>query len=284
MTAALFVWLQYLLPHRLLGAIVRAFAHSPRKSIKVPLIGWFARTYAIDLSEAAATDLRDYATFNAFFTRELRAGARPLAAGDATLISPADGRVTQFGATRDGEALQAKGVHYSLDELLGARPVVARDVALGSYVTVYLAPHNYHRVHLPLAGALLGIRYIPGRRFSVNDTTTRRVARLFCRNERAIAWFATDAGPMAVVLVGALNVAGISTPWLGEIREREERFWDGATLAPTALSRGTEIGRFNLGSTVIVTLPLECVDWSETLTTGQSIRMGERLGSLRVRA
>ncbi len=280
MSAAAFVWLQYLLPQRLLGACVRAAAMTRQRWIGQPLIRCFVRHYAVDLSEAARQNIAAYASFNDFFTRELRAGARPLAPGEATLIAPADGCVTEHGVASDGFALQAKGMSYRLDELLGERPAAARDVAFGSFATIYLAPHNYHRVHLPLQGQLLALRYIPGKRFSVNATTAARIPRLFCRNERLIVWFATAAGPMAVVLVGALNVAGIECPWLGAIHERHEHAWTGAELADQHVDRGSEIGRFNLGSTVIVVLPAGAVDWRPGLEPGQPIRMGERLGDI----
>jgi len=280
MSAAAFVWLQYLLPQRLLGACVRAAATTRKRWLGQALIRWFARHYAVDLSEAVRQDIADYASFNDFFTRELRAGARPLAPGAATLIAPADGCITEYGAAVDGCALQAKGMSYRLDELLGELPAAACGVAFGSYATIYLAPHNYHRVHLPLQGTLLALRYVPGKRFSVNSATAGRIPRLFCRNERLVLWFATTAGPMAVVLVGALNVAGIECPWLGEIHERHERAWSGAELAAEPVERGSEIGRFNLGSTVIVVLPAGAVDWRAELEPGQPVRMGERLGDI----
>jgi len=280
MSAAAFVWLQFLLPQRLLGACVRAIATTRRRWISRPLIRWFARRYAVDLGDAVRGDVEDYASFNDFFTRELRADARPLAQGESALLSPADGRMTEYGTAVDGYALQAKGMTYRLDELLGAYPAAARDVTLGSFATIYLAPSNYHRVHLPLTGTPHALRYVPGKRYSVNAATASRIPRLFCRNERLVAWFTTAAGPMAVVLVGALNVAGIECVWLGEIHERSERIWDRAVLPTEPLSRGSEIGRFNLGSTVIVVLPAGAVNWRSGLEIGQPIRMGERLGDV----
>jgi phosphatidylserine decarboxylase len=280
MSAAAFVWLQFVLPQRLLGACVRALARTRRRWLSQRLIRWFAHQFAVDLSEAARPRTEDYASFNDFFTRELRDGARPLAGGDSTIASPADGCITEFGTAVDGAALQAKGMAYRLDELLGDCPASLRGTPLGSFATIYLAPSNYHRVHLPLAGVLAGLRYIPGKRFSVNSVTAARIPELFCRNERLIAWFSTAVGPMAVVLIGALNVAGIECRWLGEIRERRERAWDGSDLADTALGRGEEIGRFNLGSTVVIALPAGAVDWGTDIVSGQSIRMGERLGDV----
>ncbi len=279
MSSTLFGWLQHLLPQRLLGLCVRKLAQSRRPTIKTPLIRWFARHYAVDLAEAERPALDDYASFNEFFTRALRPGVRPLAPGESTLISPADGRVTEFGTAIHGQALQAKGMPYQLEELLGPPPAVTGAHELGDFVTVYLAPHNYHRVHLPLAGALTGVRYFPGKRFSVNAATARTIPRLFCRNERLVAWFETAIGPVAVVLVGALNVAGISTPWLGEVSSAASRFWEGRDLGQGFVERGAEIGRFNLGSTVIVVLPSGSTCWDDELVAGQAIRMGARLGS-----
>jgi phosphatidylserine decarboxylase len=280
MSAAAFVWLQFVLPQRLLGACVRALATTRRRWLSQRLIRWFANLYAVDLGEAARPRIEDYASFNDFFTRELRDGARPLAGGQSTIASPADGCITEFGTAVDGTALQAKGMTYRLDELLGERPASAHGASLGSFATIYLAPSNYHRVHLPLAGTLAGLRYVPGKRFSVNAVTAARIPRLFCRNERLIAWFETAAGPMAVVLIGALNVAGIECRWLGKIDERRERDWSGSDFTDTVIDRGGEIGRFNLGSTVVVVLPAGAVDWGADIVSGQSIRMGERLGDV----
>jgi phosphatidylserine decarboxylase len=280
MRSTLFVWLQYLLPQRLLGRIVGAAAESRHPLVSAALIRWFAWQYAVDLDDAENPDLQSFASFNAFFTRALRTDARPLAPGDATLLAPADGRVTEFGTAVDGQALQAKGQQYRLTELLGEPPPNVDPSTLGDFVTIYLAPYDYHRVHAPLTGALLGVRYVPGRRYSVNSVTARAIPRLFCRNERLIAWFDTLIGPVAVVLVGALNVAGLSTPWQGAVRGKTEQYWDGRALCGDAIARGAEIGRFNLGSTVVVVLPSGSAHWDDALAPEQTIRMGERLGTV----
>jgi phosphatidylserine decarboxylase len=280
MISRLAAGLQYLLPQRLLGRCVRAFAQSTRPWLKGPLIEWFARHYAVELADAERQTLDDYASFNDFFTRALRADARPLAPGDATLLCPADGRITEHGTAHDGHAVQAKGRLYALEDLLCTPPAGIDIASLGDFATIYLAPKDYHRVHLPLAARLVAARYVPGKRFSVNAATARAIPRLFCRNERLVEWFESGHGPFAVVLVGALNVAGIATPWLPEIETGEARFWDGRDLLDAPLDRGAEIGRFNLGSTVVVVLPTASVRWAAGLEAGDAVRMGIALGSV----
>ena len=270
---------QALLPQRLLGRLAYHLSRCTWSGVKTPLIRWFAGRYAVDLSEAEPGRLDSYASFNDFFTRRLRAGARPIAGGAATAVSPVDGRLTQFGTISDGELIQAKGLTYRLDELLGEPPPVG-SVTAGSYATLYLAPNQYHRVHLPLPGALVRTRYIPGQRYSVNERTASVVPGLFCRNERVACWFDTRAGPMTVVLVGALNVSSISTKWLGEITSGRAREWRVPAAQRRTFARGEEIAQFNLGSTVIVLLPGEPVTWRPDLAPGDSMKMGEALARL----
>jgi len=268
--------LQQLLPKDVISAATYRIARSRRAWLARPLIRWFARTYRVDLADAEHGDLERYPTFNAFFTRALRAGARPLAPGADTVVSPCDGTVTELGAV-DGETLlQAKGRSYSLAELLGERGASVDAFRGGSYCTIYLAPRDYHRVHSPLAAALTRTRYIPGRRFSVSRATAAAIDRIFCRNERAVCWFDTSVGPMAVVLVGALNVSSISTISRGEIASGAPQHWE--ERAPLPVERGAEIGRFNLGSTVIVLFGRGAVQWDSRLTSGSGIAMGAALG------
>jgi phosphatidylserine decarboxylase len=280
MKATLFVWMQYLLPQRLLGRFIYHVARCKWPMLKTPLIRWFANQYRVNLDEAERPALGDYDSFNDFFTRSLHPGARPLASGESTLIAAADGRVTELGTVTDGQALQAKGMPYSLEELLGGRPASAAKTDLGDFVTIYLAPYDYHRVHLPYAGTLTGARYIPGKRFSVNATTARAIPDLFCRNERLVLWVLTAIGPIAVVLVGALNVSSLSTPWLGEIPSSSPRFWDTDEVPADALPGGAELGRFNLGSTVITVLPRGSVTWDSAIAPESTVQMGMRLGSV----
>jgi len=274
------VWAQYLLPQRLLGALVYRLARCTWPAVKNPLIRWFVGHYAIDLDEAERSDPESYESFNAFFTRRLKAGARPIAEDERTVISPVDGYLTQFGAARDGELIQAKGLSYRVEELLGEPRGGVDGPSMGSYATLYLAPSQYHRVHLPLAATLNRTRYIPGKRFSVNRSTASAIPRLFCRNERVVCWFDTRTGPLVMVLVGALNVSSITTSWLGEIKSGEPRLWHDDPAAQHRYGRGAEIGQFNLGSTVILLLPPARLTWRAELEAGQLIKMGEALGEL----
>jgi phosphatidylserine decarboxylase len=274
MSRQTWVWLsQHLIPKNLSSAIVYRATRSQRTWLKRPLIRWFARAYGIDLAEAAEANVDGYATFNEFFTRSLKEGARPLALGENTLISPADGVLTEHG-TIDGDRLfQAKGRDYPLAALLGEE---GTEFHGGRYFTIYLAPHNYHRVHAPLPGELVRTRYLPGARFSVSRATAAAIARLFCRNERAVLRFETTHGPMAVVLVGALNVSSISTVTRGEIPSGPAAVWP--ETPPRAVLQGEEIGRFNMGSTVVVLQASDRLRFAPSATNGAAVRMGQPLG------
>lgn len=277
------VWLQHLLPQALLAKIVYRASRSEATWLKQPLIEWFARTYSIDLAEAEETDPARYPSFNAFFTRALKDGARRIEGDERTVVSPVDGRLTEIGQARAGQLIQAKGFEYALEELVGDGPVDATTFAHGAYATIYLAPNDYHRVHMPLAGSLTATRYIPGRRFSVNAATTCGIRNLFCRNERVVCWFETPADqgsqPFALVLVGALNVSSISTATRGEIVSGAPGYWEETPNVPFA--RGAEIGRFNLGSTVILLFPEGCVEWGADLAADTKLRLGTPLGRVR---
>ena len=278
MASSRWVWLsQHLIPKNLSSAIVYRATRSRRAWLKGPLTRWFARAYGVDMSEAANADLESYATFNEFFTRELKAGARPIAGGPSTLIAPSDGVLTEHGAIDGNHLYQAKGSVYTLDELLGETGAATAALQGGRYFTIYLAPHNYHRVHAPLAARLLRTRYIPGARFSVSRATAAAIPRLFCRNERVVCSFETDLGPMIVVLVGALNVSSISTFAHGEIASGATRLWLEQPALPVA--RGGEIGRFNMGSTVVVLLGSAHFRFASGLSDGVPVRMGQALGA-----
>jgi phosphatidylserine decarboxylase len=277
MTSGAGVWLlQHALPKDLISAATYRIARSERAWLARPLIRWFARAYRVDLAEAEHAELERYPTFNAFFTRALRAGARELAAGADTVVAPCDGTLTELGALDADTLLQAKGRTYTLAELLGERGAAVEALHGGAYCTIYLAPRDYHRVHAPLAAALTRTRYIPGRRFSVSRATAAAIDRLFCRNERAVCWFDTAVGPMVVVLVGALNVSSLSTFSLGEIASGAPRQWE--ERAPPRVERGEEIGRFNLGSTVVVLFARGAVRWGTGLASGTRVAMGAALG------
>lgn len=279
MRASVGVRLQHLLPQSLLARLVYRASRSESAWIRRPLIRWFASHYRVDLDEAEESDPERYPSFNAFFTRALKAGARPVDADRDTVVSPVDGRLTEHGNARDGRLLQAKGLEYRLEELVGDGPFDARVFADAAFATVYLAPHDYHRVHMPVDGALIATRYIPGRRFSVNAATACGIRNLFCRNERVVCSFETARGPMALVLVGALNVSSISTSVHGEIESGRPRYW--TETPPIACGKGEEIARFNLGSTVIVLFPGEHAAWDARLQPGARLRLGEPIGRMR---
>ena len=272
-----FISLQRALPQHGLSRFVGYLARSRSPWVKTPFIRLFARAYGVDLTEAAARSLADFDTFNDFFTRALKPGARPLAGDERTVICPADGALSQAGAIRSGQLLQAKGHTYALEALLGgdAGFLTARSFEGGSFATIYLAPSDYHRVHLPAAGRLRATRTVPGELFSVNATTENHIDGLFARNERLVCHFETDYGDMVVVLVGAMIVAGIHTTWTGPKSPYEALETTRYDRLPFA--RGAEIGRFLLASTVIVCLPPGPLALASGLKPGSRVKMGQAL-------
>lgn len=282
-----FVLLQRLLPTHPLSRVVHWFMRLRIRFVKNLVIRLLMRLYRISLDEAITQDIRDFASFNEFFTRALKPGARPLPDVAGCVVSPVDGRIYQAGNIDEGRIFQAKGHSFSASELLGSDPARAAPFYGGRYATIYLAPHNYHRIHMPLAGRLREMVYVPGRLFSVNPATTRALPNLFARNERVAAIFQTEAGPMAVVLVGALFVGSIETVWAGEItpprgsRMVTTRYSEDSPSAIT-LAQGAELGRFNMGSTVILLFGRKVMSWSEALLANTPVRMGEEIGRLGV--
>lgn len=261
--------------------------------LKTLAIRTVVRLYGVDLSEAVETDPRRYPSFNAFFTRALRPEARPVASGAGDVACPVDGTVSEIGEIDDGRLLQAKGLRYTVEDLLGGggdpRVPGAEAFHQGSFATLYLSPRDYHRVHMPLTGRLAGMVHVPGRLFSVQPGTVRAVPRLFTRNERVAAIFETEAGPLAVVLVGAIFVGAIETVWAGLVTPPRGRVLTRVTYRVTApdpgaeplvLPRGVEMGRFNMGSTVIVLFGPGAVEWRPDLELGTTVRMGEAIGRL----
>jgi len=281
--ARIFVAAQYLLPQHLLSRIVHWATRRENVPWKNALIRSFLRHFNVDMSEAAEPDPFAYSSFNDFFTRALRAGVRQVAAGTNSVACPVDGSVSAAGKIEGDTLIQAKGHAYSLDALLAGNELLARKFRGGRFATLYLAPHNYHRIHMPLSGTLTTTTHVPGRLFSVNTSTVDRVPGLFARNERVICAFDTECGPLAVILVGALFVGSMSTVWAGDITPRSSR--QASQIAANArhihLERGAEMGRFNMGSTVIL-LMAGNVDWSATLRTGESVCVGESIGTVRV--
>ncbi len=281
MAGRLFVILQYLLPRHLLTAAAYRLARIRLPVVKDALIRGFVRLFDVDLTEVDARVPDDFRTFNDFFTRELADGARPIDGSPTTIVSPVDGTVSAAGTLRSDCILQAKGIDYTLDDLLAIDLDDARRYANGASATIYLAPYDYHRVHMPFDGELVAANYIPGDLFSVNRATVSRLRHLFARNERLNLHFETPHGPAAVILVGALNVGSITTPWTGEIRPRKHGVAEPQVLdgAPRELSKGDLLGWFNLGSTVIVLLPEGVSEWRASIVAGRSLRMGVPIGS-----
>jgi phosphatidylserine decarboxylase len=283
--ARLFVALQYLLPQHALSRLIGRLARARAAWLRRPLIAGFMRSYRPDLSDAAQPDPNAYPSFNAFFTRALRAGARLCPASSDAIVSPVDGRISALGSAVDGQLLQAKGHAYSLQSLLAGNAPLAARLQDGLFMTTYLAPFNYHRIHMALAGALVGAWYVPGRLFSVNDTTARLVPGLFARNERVILEFGGECGPHVLVLVGALFVGSMATVWHGDIVPRSARGPINLPLpersSPLAqLPRSAELGRFNMGSTVILLLPRGAGSWDQSLSASTTVRVGQRIGTL----
>lgn len=268
----LFAKFQRLLPQHGLSRLTGRLANSRAAWIRRPFVHGFARAYGVDMSEAENADLDHYESFNTFFTRALRPGVRPLDPDPAALLSPADGMVSQIGRLDGERLLQAKGTSYRLSSLIADTD---RAFEGGSFATIYLAPRDYHRVHMPAAGTLTATTAIPGALFSVNARTEAAVSDLFCRNERLVCRFDTEHGAMLVVLVGAMIVASIETVWGGPAspyRRLHSQRWQ------QTLARGAEMGRFLLGSTVIVCCEPGRVAWDNTIQPGQRVRMGQRLG------
>jgi phosphatidylserine decarboxylase len=279
----LFVLGQYPLPHHPLSRVMGRLTHCRNPAFKNLFIRAITRAYQVNLDEALEPDIKAYGCFNEFFTRPLKPEARPLTQTKGALASPADGFLSQAGRINDGRIIQAKGKDYSAEDLLGGDAARAAPFAGGQFATIYLSPRDYHRLHMPLAGTLREMVHIPGRLFSVNDATARGVPNLFARNERVAALFDTEAGPMALVLVGAIFVASIETVWHGVVTPPTAATVQRWTYAPESvhLARGAEMGRFNMGSTIIVLFGPDAVEWSPSLQPGAILRMGEAIGRVR---
>ena len=279
----LFILIQYLIPHHLLSRLTGLLAASETRWLKNLFILRFIAAYRVNMSEAAEPDPRQYSCFNTFFTRALKPGARPFAPAPNAVLSPADGAISAIGAIHDDMVFQAKGHTFSLTALLGGDSQRAAPFRNGSFATVYLSPKDYHRVHIPLGGTLREMIYVPGRLFSVNQTTAENIPGLFARNERAVCLFDTPNGPMAVVLVGAMIVAAIETVWAGKVAPAPGglQVTDYRYATPRVqLNKGDELGRFLLGSTAIVLFGPGVVTWRADLGSGAAVRMGEQIATL----
>ena len=281
-------WPLAVLPHRFLSRLVRHATRWRAEWWKNSLIRLFVHSFNVDMSEAEQEEATAYPDFNAFFTRALKPAARPLPENAAAIACPVDGRVSQAGAIQKDSILQAKGRNYSLTTLLGGDTQRAADFSGGVFATLYLSPRDYHRIHMPVAARLLETVYVPGRLFSVAPHTTRAIPGLFTRNERLVCVFDTASGPMAMVLVGAIFVSCMETVWSGVVNPRllqrklaTRHDLPGST--PLRLARGAEMGRFNMGSTVILLYGPGQAQWAESLVAGAPVLVGQTIGSVNSR-
>jgi len=274
----IFKLLFYVLPHHAISRVVYLVTRLRGPQV-TPMISWFVKKYGVNMDDAEESEIAYYQTFNEFFTRSLKPGLRPLVPGENTLACPCDGKVSQAGPIRAGAILQAKGRAYSVLELLGGDKSMAADFADGCFTTIYLAPHDYHRLHMPLDAKLQRMIHIPGRLFSVAEWTVQEIPRLFARNERLACYFETASGPMVMVLVGAINVSAIETIWTGQVvppRARKISEYDYRHTSKT-IDKGDEMGRFNMGSTVIL-LTSNKVEWLPHIEAGYAVKQGQLIG------
>ena len=279
MSERLAVLAQYLLPKQALTALAGRFASARAGGLTTAVIRWFVGRYGVNMAEAANPDIAAYASFNEFFTRPLQAGARPLA--EADFICPVDGAISQFGAIDRDRIFQAKGHSYSTTALVGGDAALAAQFENGHFATLYLSPKDYHRIHMPCAGRLTRMIHVPGDLFSVNPVTARGVPGLFARNERVVCVFEGDAGPFVMVLVGATIVGSMATVWHGVVNPprpghlREWRYED----QQLCLRQGDEMGRFLLGSTVVMLFPQQTLGLNPDWSPQRPIRLGEKMGN-----
>lgn len=270
---------QYLLPKRALTVFAGKIANAKAGKLTTHLIDWFVDKYQVDMSEAANPDTACYTSFNEFFTRPLKSGIRPLAGSD--LVCPVDGAISQFGPIAKGQIFQAKGHDYSATALLGGDSKAAAQFHDGSFATIYLSPRDYHRIHMPCDGKLTRMIYVPGDLFSVNPTTARGVPGLFARNERVVCFFDSAAGPFVLTLVGATIVGSMATVWHGIVnppRNKNIVEWD-YSKGNIVLKKGEEMGRFMLGSTVVLLFPHNTLAFNPSWTAAKPVRMGEAMGN-----
>ncbi|WP_415901918.1 archaetidylserine decarboxylase [Neptuniibacter sp. QD29_5] len=280
-TDRLFILFQHVVPQHLLSRLVGKIADCQTPWVKNTFIKWFAKKYQINMTEAREESPTNYPSFNAFFTRELKDGARTIDRDSANITSPADGAISQLGKIEHGRIFQAKGRGYGLATLLGGDQERAKDFIDGEFATIYLSPRDYHRVHMPVKGTLTHTTYVPGDLFSVNQTTAEGVDQLFARNERLVAYFDTEYGPMAMVLVGAMIVASIETVWSGQeapaLKRPVHTSFSPTSPEPITLEKGEEMGRFKLGSTVVLLFGKEQISWAEELTAESPVELGKMI-------
>jgi phosphatidylserine decarboxylase len=269
---------QYLLPKQALTALAGKFATARAGGLTTSVIRWFVGRYQVDMSEAANPDIASYSSFNEFFTRPLKPGARPLA--PAAFICPVDGAISQFGAIERDQIFQAKGHSYTTTALVGGDAELARQFADGDFATLYLSPKDYHRIHMPCDGRLLRMIHVPGALFSVNPTTARGVPGLFARNERVVCVFESDHGPFVLALVGATIVGSMATVWHGVVNPPRPGYLRDWSYDDRELRyrQGEEMGRFLLGSTVVMLFPRGVMKFNAEWAPQRPIRLGEKMG------
>ena len=279
------VFLQTILPHHLLSRIMLRFLRirwSWLKNLQIRFVIW---QFKVDMTQVEQPDIKSYEHFNAFFTRAMKTNARPVedAHDLQSYCSPVDGTISQFGQIKDEQLLQAKGIHYSLLELVGGQQEIANHFSHGAFATIYLSPRDYHRIHMPTTGRLQSMTYVPGRLFSVADSLVENLPNLFNRNERIINLFETEHGPMAVIMVGAIFVGCMDTVWHGTVTPphgQSIRHISYDNDDAPVLEKGQEMGRFNMGSTVIVLWPDSILAWGNHVATGGQVKMGQLLAKM----
>ena len=281
--ARLFIALQHILPQHFLSRMMWRLTRCEYTWLLKLTIPLFIRLFKVNMDEAKNSDWESYTSFNNFFTRKLKDDAREISPGEKTIVSPVDGAVSQLGEINSDLIFQAKGHAYSLTQLLGDRDDLGNIFTNGEFNTIYLSPKDYHRIHMPLDGNLKEMIHIPGELYSVNPTTVENVPALFARNERVVCVFDTACGPMAMILVGAIFVASIETVWHGEVTPpagKEIRNWkyDEETIS---FSKGQEMGRFNMGSTVILLYANDKMSWENELKAESTVRLGESIGTIK---
>ena len=277
---AIRVWPQYILPQHGLSKLMYRLARSRFKPWKSLMINSAVRLYRVDMREAGKEKAADYVSFNDFFTRHLKPGARTWHLDEANIISPVDGAISQIGRLAGGALIQAKGRRYRLHQLLAADDKMSERFKDGCYVTLYLSPRDYHRIHMPVSGRLIKSVYVPGRLFAVNNASVRGVDNLFAANERFISLFETGSGLLAQIMVGAIFVGSLQTVWLGQItpaekRELTVREYKDQTIT---LKQGQEFGHFNMGSTVILIFEKDKIEWLRELRNNDTVEVGQILG------
>lgn len=273
------ILIQYLLPHHLLSRMVYGATRCRWRPWKNFLIRAFMWRYTVRMDEAERPGIEEYTSFNDFFTRPLKRGVRPIA-GDGALVSPVDGVVSRVGGLDGDQIIQAKGKWFNVEDLLAGTEDECAPFRNGCFATLYLAPSEYHRVHMPLDGSLKRMSYIPGALFSVNNAATGRIPGLFARNERIVCWFDTACGPMILCMVGALFVGSMETVWHGQVTPVRPRIGAVYSYDGPLFSKGAEIGRFNMGSTVILLFSGNVIKWDMAVQADSTVRVGGRIGSL----